>query len=357
MTQNEGRPEHWNQGGPKFYTEADIDAAIDLGLITFENAVLLKGMVLSGQSEPMADEENFRLISGFNDIFVVIASALLLTAIGWLLNETGGFISAVGVSAVAWGLAEYFVRQKRLALTAIVLLAAFSGGVFMAVGCYLDDAMGLPDRYIAAPACLIGAAMTWLHWRRFRVPVTVAIGAGAVVGLIVSLIAMAWPDIVRSSALAPIIMLGGLAVLGLAIKWDSTDPFRRTRRSDVAFWLHLLAAPLLVHPVFHLIGVFKGHIELAKIGVILIIYILMALVSLTLDRRALMVSSLVYVLYAFGSLFDTYGSIAEGFAFSALLIGGSLLLLAAFWRDARRLVLNCLPEMMLNYVPPSENER
>jgi hypothetical protein len=28
--------------------------------------------------------------------------------------------------------------------------------------------------------------------------------------------------------------------------WDSSDRARLTRRSDVAFWLHLLAAPMIV---------------------------------------------------------------------------------------------------------------
>ena len=34
----------------------------------------------------------------------------------------------------------------------------------------------------------------------------------------------------------------GLAVIALAMRWDATDTLRQTRRSDVAFWLHLLAA-------------------------------------------------------------------------------------------------------------------
>ncbi len=31
------------------------------------------------------------------------------------------------------------------------------------------------------------------------------------------------------------------------MRFDMTDPERLTRRTDIAFWLHLLAAPLIVH--------------------------------------------------------------------------------------------------------------
>ena len=37
----------------------------------------------------MVDEENFRLMGGFNDIFIVIASGLLLFSAMWLLTPIG----------------------------------------------------------------------------------------------------------------------------------------------------------------------------------------------------------------------------------------------------------------------------
>jgi hypothetical protein len=48
-------------------------------------------------------------------------------------------------------------------------------------------------------------------------------------------------------------VLGLVLVLGIgtflfAMWWDSSDRARLTRRADVAFWLHLLAAPMIVHP-------------------------------------------------------------------------------------------------------------
>ena len=46
------------------------------------------------------------------------------------------------------------------------------------------------------------------------------------------------------TALSFVLVLG-IGVFLFAMRWDSSDPARVTRRSDVAFWLHLLAAPMI----------------------------------------------------------------------------------------------------------------
>ena len=51
--------------------------------------------------------------------------------------------------------------------------------------------------------------------------------------------------------LLPLVFVAGLGVFAFAMRWDMTDPQRETRRSDVAFWLHLLAAPMIAHPLFN----------------------------------------------------------------------------------------------------------
>ena len=51
--------------------------------------------------------------------------------------------------------------------------------------------------------------------------------------------------------------------------------FRRslTRRSDVAFWLHLLAAPMIVHPVFTLLGLNDGTATIGEGLVVILLYV------------------------------------------------------------------------------------
>jgi hypothetical protein len=125
--------------------------------------------------------------------------------------------------------------------------------------------------------------------------------------------------------------------------WDSSDPRRETRRSDVAFWLHLLAAPLIVHPIFTLLGLNDGNANLLDALVVLLVYVLLGLTAIAIDRRALLVSALVYVLWAISDLFERFGAVELNLALTALVIGSALLLLSAFWHNARRMIVAPLP--------------
>ena len=117
-----------------------------------------------------------------------------------------------------------------------------------------------------------------------------------------------------------------------------------TRRSDVAFWLHLLAAPMIIHPVFTLLGLNDGTATIGEGLVVILLYVIIGLTALAIDRRALLVSALAYVLFALNELFKQFGAIELNFALTALVIGSSLLLLSAFWHQARELVVRPLPE-------------
>ena len=57
--------------------------------------------------------------------------------------------------------------------------------------------------------------------------------------------------------------------------------------------------------------------------------------ALAIDRRALLVSALAYVLYAMQQLFRQFGAVELNVALTALVIGSALLLLSAFWHQAR----------------------
>ena len=58
----------------------------------------------------------------------------------------------------------------------------------------------------------------------------------------------------RGDLMLVFLLVFGIGVFLFAMWWDASDPKRETRRADVAFWLHLLAAPMIVHPVFKLFG-------------------------------------------------------------------------------------------------------
>jgi hypothetical protein len=360
------------------YSQQELDDAVAAGAISADAADALRQYVAGQRAVAIPDEEQFRLITGFNDIFVSIAAAILLVAVGWIgqwIGQAAGlyvtdngesgpsFIAPLAVAATSWALALFFTARRRMALPSILLLLSFVGGVLLTVGFGLVQIIG-PDRLdesnqlvgyaVGAVSAAVAAASAWIHWRRFRVPITVAAGAAAVAGLfITALLAIVQPsDGKAAEQLVLSFMLPlGVGVFLFAMWWDASDRARLTRRSDVAFWLHLLAAPMIAHPIFALLGLNTGSVTIGEGLVVVGLYILFGLTALAVDRRALLVSALAYVLYALTELFKQFGAVELNVALTALIIGSALLLLSAFWHQARRLVVSRLPSNLQERLP------
>jgi hypothetical protein len=342
------------------YSEGDLRDAVAAGAISAEAAQALRDHVSAVRSAPVTDEENFRLVTSFNDIFVTIAAVLLLVAMAGIGGEIGPGAGGVLVAAASWGMAEFFTRRRRMALPSIVLLLSFVGGIVAAPIEWASWAVPetVDERVIAVifTGAFIAAAIgAWLHWRRFKVPITVAAGAGAVAATIIGLIITAiGPDTVENpeDIILPLVFAAGLAMFGYAMRWDISDRTRETRRADVAFWLHLLAAPMIAHPLFSWLGVTDGdNIGAGAAAGVLVIYVAMALVALAVDRRALLVSALAYVLIALTWLFDEFGAVELNVALTALVIGSALLTLSAFWTPIRSALVEKLPDALQARLP------
>jgi hypothetical protein len=344
------------------YSEGDLQDAVTAGVLPAEAAQALRDHVARLRASPVVDEEHFRLLTGFNDIFVSIAGIILLVAVGWLGNSlrfgaddhAPSFMSGALIAAVSWGLAEYFTRQRRMALPSILLLGGFVGGVAfalfaLAVQMFADT----DDRVVSlilsgVAACAALAA--YLHWRRFMVPITVAAGSAAAASVVGGLVMAAFPAQERLFFL--LLLAAGIAIFALAMWWDMSDRARTTRRSDVAFWLHLAAAPMIAHSLFNLLGVLRGdEIGVGRALLVIALYVAFGLVALAIDRRALLVSSLAYVLFALYALFRQAGAVELSWALTALVIGSALLLLSALWHHARALVVRGLPPVVTERLP------
>jgi hypothetical protein len=359
------------------YSQQELDDAVTSGVISAEAANALRAHVEMQRSMPIADEEQFRLITGFNDIFVTIAAAILLFAVGWigqsigqstglLITEHGdpgpSFLAPLAVAATSWGLALFFTGRRRMALPSILLLLGFVCAVLATSAFLLVQLIG-PERFndnlllasaVGGISAAIAAVAAWLHWRRFHVPITIAAGAAAVSGLFLAiLVAIVQPgdgEAAKNLILGFVLLLG-IGVFLFAMWWDSSDRSRITRRSDVAFWLHLLAAPMIAHPVFALLGLSNGNVSTGEGLIVVGLYILFGLTALAIDRRALLVSALAYVLYALTELFKQFGAVELNIALTALVIGSALLLLSAYWHQARRLIVTHLPANLQARLP------
>jgi hypothetical protein len=117
---------------------------------------------------------------------------------------------------------------------------------------------GRPTAYLewGGYASAAAAVASMLHWRRFRVPAAAGMAAAAATGFVIAVLLVY--ALGASKLVRPLTFAAGLAVFAFAMRWDRSDPTRRTLRSDVAFWLHLAAAPMIVGPVFAAIGAHKG---------------------------------------------------------------------------------------------------
>ncbi len=322
------------------YTEDDLRQVVANGAISAEAADALRQSVKQTRNAPATDEEHFRLINSFNDIFVTIAAVLLLVAMGgigdalWPVNDGPSPLAGLLIAGAAWGMAEYFTLQRRMALPSIVLLLAFVGGVFatligLIVAGFGGDNFG--QNQVLAGLLISGAALA------------------TAIALIVTAIG---PGTMNPSLILPMVFVAGLVIFGFAMRWDMSDRERQTRRSDVAFWLHLLAAPMIAHPIFALIGVTDGdNIGVSAALAVLAVYIAFGLVALAIDRRALLVSALAYVLFALTFLFDRFGAVELNVALTALVIGSALLTLSAFWTPIRRAVVQPLPQDLQARLP------
>ena len=355
------------------YSQQELDDAVASGVITAEAANALRAHVVGERSSTIPDDEQFRLLTGFNDIFVSIAAAILLFAVGWIgqsIGQASGFaiegngpspLAPLFVAAASWGLALFFTARRRMALPSILLLLTFVGGVLATAGFSLVLGVGEQSLdnnpqlggVLAAIAAAIGAGAAWLHWLRFRVPITVAAGAASVAGIAVGLLVAA---LGQNAEDAKNLILGFVLALGVgmflfAMWWDGSDRARLTRRSDVAFWLHLLAAPMIVHPIFTLLGLNDGHATIGEGLVVVLLYVAIGITALAIDRRALLVSALAYVLFAMQQLFRQFGAVELNVALTALVIGSALLLLSAFWHQARGAIVRPLPEGLRNRLP------
>jgi hypothetical protein len=140
-------------------------------------------------------------------------------------------------------------------------------------------------------------------------------------------------------------LIVGLATLVIAILFDARDPQRASRTSDHAFWLHLAAAPQIIFGIRGLVlGSGFAPAGIADATVMLIVLVAFALISLALNRRALIVSGLVSFATALWVLVDEVGGGGlNTLMLTALIVGGSIVLLGGGWRTARRTILKLVP--------------
>lgn len=88
--------------GYTMYTDDALNSAVEQEVFTKDAVSNFKQHVESPKQTPSVDEENFRLIGGFNDIFVVIAGILLLFSSFTVLRVMSFPLATIVFSLLAW---------------------------------------------------------------------------------------------------------------------------------------------------------------------------------------------------------------------------------------------------------------
>lgn len=330
----------------------DLEAAAAEGLITRDQARrLIEFVAETKRATPsvyLADDESVHFVRGFHDVFLSIGLILLLIGAGYGGLIVAGASGILLTALVAWGLAEVVARKYRLVLPSIVLAIAFTLTAGIGAGPVLwSTPLATPQSLMNGvfPLSLgsVGLIASILFYIRFRLPFALGLAAGSTI-----LLMLAGRHVIIGPGYAPdattIVLMCGMATFAAAMAYDLSDPSRRTLRSDNAFWLHLLSAPLIVHSVFSImLPEGRTAMTAGDATVVIATVAALGLVAIIIDRRALFVAGLGYLGFAVSTLIGEHeaGSGAV-FAGTLLLLGSVIVALGFGWTNVRRLLLKPL---------------
>ncbi len=347
---------------------AQIKAALKAGIITPEQAAAMNesAQPAPSQAAPVkaapaqtanspenaaifGNEDDMRFIRGFSDIFIGIGLIMLTLGVGALTGLLGGHVLFLAAAGVMWAGSEYFGRKKRSHFPTLILALSFL--FFFQKGAAAILPSDLETTSIRAALITLGAMLA--YYMRFRLPFCIALITLAALGLIYSLLIRTAPDMMAGH-FGLVMLMSGLITFTIAMLYDMRDIDRRTRFADNAFWLHLMAAPLIVHglavmTIRKTTQVKMGFLPQTNLDqpdavFTLIAVIILAFIGLAINRRAIIASSIIYAIIALLFLIGKSGlSISATIISVLLLAGAAIVFLGAGWHAARRALLKILP--------------
>lgn len=345
--------------------ERDIDAARQAGILDDAKAnELVNFMKERAAPGVSSDDESLRFLANFNDIFIsvgiVILSIGLMIGSGAMLASTGSALVVLAPVLVAlWLMLEYFAGRRRLLLPSMTLtvmitfiatlltaltangLGTVNSAATTFTGSLTDNVDTIKGVALwSAGGAVLGAGIIYA---RFRLPFSLFLIAVAIAG---GLYAEAFTNgNVGSIYSGGASFLIGLITLAIAIFFDARDPARKTLSADNAFWLHLAAAPQIM---LGLRAIFSGGtfdtLSVGEAAPLLIALAGFSVLSLALNRRALVAAGLLSFWIAINAITDQATSGIWQIALPLLLLGGGIVFLGAGWKTARRIVLAFMPK-------------
>lgn len=302
-----------------------LERAAQRGIISQQQLQQLILFSNKEQNDTDIGEEQLRFVRNFGDIFITLGvlfitfsvAALQLSQLQWLLP-----------AVLFLGAAEWLIRIRRLALPGIAIL--------ISILYFLSKALGIAEFETASLQFLTLSGTSLLFYLRYRMPFSLLPVAAGLVAAIISTFGI---DMLKHQILFSLL---GLIVFLAAMSFDARDRQRQLRASDCGFWLHLLASPLIVHGM--MTSILFSDAGLLTTGTnreitLLVFFFIFLLTALFVDRRAMLVSSLSYAIYAIfqvvsKQLFDSNNLPLMIF----IGLGVFIVLFGSYWYKLRRLL-------------------
>ncbi len=369
-------------------SSSHLDRAVAQAIISSEQASALRKLARYEQDNQAgaenttdidfavaSEDEPFRLLKGFRDFFIAIGIVILAIGLsmladeafrlvidgklGWRGSETPTWTTAVTMGVliiISLAIGEWVTKSQRLPLSSLVLTLVFalwcglfSGAAFYSLASiFTGNESGVLA--LVPHVGILGSILALIfYYKRYRLPfVLLPLAGAAILGVV--LVFSAIVDLDNSPVLTRMIIgISGIAVFVAAMLFDIKDPLRRTRLSECAFWLHLLAAPLMVHSLLY----DSIRAEINSITIVLVVAVL-AVFALIIDRRAILVSALIYLGFSLFTIIKDIQFFGEfNNSASLVLLGAMVLGLGLGWAQIRRfLVSHLVWQSLRNKLPP-----
>ncbi|EJC80505.1 hypothetical protein Rleg4DRAFT_2136 [Rhizobium leguminosarum bv. trifolii WSM2297] len=314
---------------------------------------------LAAEGPAWSDTETPRFVRGFHDVLITIGVIVALVGL-WGLAPLYAVPPAIIV------LSEILVRRQRLALPAVALTIALFCWTFLLMSHvftpWTSEIGSELTQFVAGFPILLG-----LYYARYRVPLSLALSIMSTLALVLTLLLrlVQWLSgnpaffVDHLAVLAAVSLVCALGLFATALYFDLGDRLRRTTRSDIAFWLHLGAAPALLYSTVSLLSLGEGgHIfDLANVSartpVVVATVAALMLIGLVIDRRAFVTSGLLSLGAAIFSVFRHGSATVDTYIYTTLIVVGAIVLIVGTgWMPLRRLVLRALPAAISQRLPP-----
>ncbi|ARM89379.1 hypothetical protein RHEC894_CH03104 [Rhizobium sp. CIAT894] len=325
-----------------------------------ERGVAVAGApVIAAEEQAWSDTETPRFVRGFHDVLITIGVIVALVGL-WGLAPLYAVPPAIIV------LSEILVHRQRLALPAVSLTIALFCWIFLLMSRVLTpwtSEIGADlTQFVAGFPILLG-----VYYARYRVPLALALSIMSTLAFVLTLLLrlVQWLSgnpaffVDHLAVLAAVSLVCALGLFATALYFDLGDRLRRTTRSDIAFWLHLGAAPALLYSTVSLLSLGEGGRIFdptnmsARTPVVVATVAVLMLIGLVIDRRAFVTSGLLSLGVAIFSVFRHGSATVDTYIFTTLIVVGAIvLIIGTGWMPLRRQVLRALPPAIANRLPP-----